>query len=77
MRGETSMFLMAVQPSVFQSTRPMRGETGSSISLAGLAMPFQSTRPVRGETPAIHRGHSTEKFQSTRPVRGEIASGRR
>ena len=62
---------------VFQSTRPLRGET----AVAGCSptkYAFQSTRPLRGETvvllPPCPHGTS---FQSTRPLRGETKSSKR
>ena len=53
----------------FQSTRPVRGATGSS-ALGVKLVKFQSTRPVRGATLLHCLLNSLFAFQSTRPVRG-------
>ena len=53
----------------FQSTRPVRGGTPSSVSPSAHKS-FQSTRPVRGGTSRCRWPQSPRKFQSTRPVRG-------
>ena len=57
----------------FQSTRPVRGATGSSPS-SSPTFAFQSTRPVRGATSSAVMTCSPPLFQSTRPVRGATRS---
>ena len=54
---------------IFQSTRPVRGGTGSGTTIMA-AEQFQSTRPVRGGTYILDSESGTSLFQSTRPVRG-------
>ena len=62
---------------VFQSTRPVRGETTIRCFLLNGLNLFQSTRPVRGETVlALASAPSSGVFQSTRPVRGETSGMR-
>ena len=58
---------------LFQSTRPVRGETMYYDDFLTLPKEFQSTRPVRGETRMTELIEMPEEFQSTRPVRGETA----
>ena len=54
----------------FQSTRPVRGGTGTSPGADPGLIPFQSTRPVRGGTIFVTVAPFSLQFQSTRPVRG-------
>ena len=54
---------------IFQSTRPMRGATGETVSQQG-GKRFQSTRPMRGATVIGMPPQFTDRFQSTRPMRG-------
>ena len=54
----------------FQSTRPVRGATGSLPSFSVKWYAFQSTRPVRGATVQNAYQGFAKQFQSTRPVRG-------
>ena len=58
-------------PRAFQSTRPLRGETGEPAGRSGEADGFQSTRPLRGETSQPEQQMTPSCFQSTRPLRGE------
>ena len=52
MRGATQAFLYNYErPTVFQSTRPVRGAT-NYLRYTDYEGVFQSTRPVRGATPA-------------------------
>ena len=70
---DTSMIRLLKSARLFQSTRPVRGETLPSNIKTSLSL-FQSTRPVRGETRVPLRPYSPHSiFQSTRPVRGETA----
>ena len=58
--------------SLFQSTRPSRGETSPYGDMTRHAWIFQSTRPSRGEThPPCGFRFPGFLFQSTRPSRGE------
>ena len=54
---------------IFQSTRPLRGGTGSERARDNLFQ-FQSTRPLRGGTWQGWASNEEDKFQSTRPLRG-------
>ncbi len=58
-------------PPQFQSTLPVRGATGTSVSPLVNHILFQSTLPVRGATRSGKSGLSmAARFQSTLPVRG-------
>ena len=54
----------------FQSTRPLRGATSSTIVFPSRIYTFQSTRPLRGATTLHGDIVSPSQFQSTRPLRG-------
>ena len=68
----TRPVLLSMTHATFQSTRPLRGGTSTSVYLAYKAE-FQSTRPLRGGTARDFVLMQTDAFQSTRPLRGGTA----
>ena len=66
--------LIAVNGSLFQSTRPSRAST-QIADLLGDKYAFQSTRPSRASTIPCPNGSGSEKFQSTRPSRASTGTG--
>ena len=56
---------------LFQSTRPVRGETCAALAPSGSSRHFNPLAPCGARPPAIWIYDCSEAFQSTRPVRGE------
>ena len=70
MRGATTRTSDVVTEAEFQSTRPMRGATGRTLTALQPDGTFQSTRPMRGATSDPATRFINVAFQSTRPMRG-------
>ena len=61
--------------SVFQSTRPSRGETFPALHRASAKTVFQSTRPSRGETSGPAQGQRENRISIHSPLAGRDCFG--
>ena len=56
---------------IFQSTRPLRGETDTAQGRKPVHALFNPLAPCGARHQSRHHGHDARTFQSTRPLRGE------